>query len=180
MAAMLFMGCATTPTEPTREGTTNRRAAIAAAAEAARIRELEAALLALDGSVSAAEARAVAACAVPAARQLAESYRLVRPPWLHNAFVNLGLRQRGLCFQFAEDLAGRLEALPLKTLVLRWGISRPGEWREHNVVVVTARHQPFDQGLLLDPWSRSGRLEWQIVSRDRRPWQEGVLHPPSP
>ena len=40
---------------------------------------------------------------------------------------------------------------------LHWGEASPGTESEHNNIVVTAKGQPFGQGLLLDCW-RYGRL----------------------
>jgi hypothetical protein len=49
---------------------------------------------------------------------------------------------------------------------------------EHNSVVVTAKGQPFQQGLVLDAWRHSGRLHWTPVIADRYPWEEGELSSP--
>ena len=37
---------------------------------------------------------------------------------------------------------------------------------EHNVIVVTARSQSFEKGILLDNWRYGGRLIWGPVSGD--------------
>ena len=37
-----------------------------------------------------------------------------------------------------------------------WGISNDGKFNEHNSIVVTARGQPFETGITLDPWRSSG------------------------
>ena len=149
-------------------------------ASPAEIRALSAALAALQPDVRAAEATDVAVLAYDYPCQLAAEYRLVRPPLLHNLLINLGLKKRGLCYQWTEDLLGKLQALPLDSLELHWGVSRWGTISEHNTVVVTARHQPFDTGIVLDPWRRSGALVWMPVSADSYPWQEGELFAPPP
>ena len=43
--------------------------------------------------------------------------------------------------------------------------------REHNSVVITALSQPFDAGLVLDPWRNSGELFWAAVRQDDYPWE---------
>jgi hypothetical protein len=45
----------------------------------------------------------------------------------------------------------------------------------HSTVVVTARNQPFEKGLVLDPWRNSGRLYWIPVKADRYPWEKEIL-----
>ena len=144
--------------------------------EAARV--LPERLAALGPTVSQDEAQRAAACAYDSAQQLAREYRVVGPPLFHNFLVNLGLRKRGLCYHWAEDLAARPQSLKLTTLDLHWGIARAGSLREHNSVIVTAKGQPFEEGIVLDGWRHSGRLYWAPVTSDRYPWQEGELDPP--
>jgi hypothetical protein len=43
--------------------------------------------------------------------------------------------------------------------------------REHNCIVVTAQGQPFDKGVVLDPWRNSGRLWYGLASKDKYPWK---------
>jgi hypothetical protein len=83
----------------------------------------------------------------------------------------MGFRDRGLCFHWTEDLMKRLLALDLKTYQLHWGVAHKGsELREHNSVIVTARDQPFEEGLVLDPWRNAGDLYWRAVRQDSYPW----------
>lgn len=117
----------------------------------------------------------MAGCAYEYPRALASSYRVVRPSLFHNFLVNSGFRQRGLCYEWAEDLLAQLQSYNLESLELHWGIARADTTREHNSIVITAVGQPFDQGIVLDPWRRSGRLVWSPVAADRFPWVEGQL-----
>jgi hypothetical protein len=65
----------------------------------------------------------------------------------------------------------RLQALGLRTFELHWGVAHKGsELREHNSVVITALRQPFEEGLVLDPWRNSGDLYWAVVATDSYPW----------
>jgi hypothetical protein len=144
-------------------------------ASPAQVQSLQTTLRQLHPEVSAAEAALVAAVAYDYPRHLAQQYRLVRPPLGHNLLINVGLKRRGLCYHWAEDLAVKLRTLELTSLELHWGVARPGSWREHNTVVVTARAQPFAAGVVLDPWRRSGELVWGGVTADRYPWREGWL-----
>lgn len=138
---------------------------------------LERDILTMHPQIQRDEARRAAVCATEYSQQLAREYRVIRPALLHNTLVNLGIRSRGLCYQWAEDLLLQLQALELETLQLRWGMTRVGTWREHNAIVITARGQPFNNGIVLDPWRRSGRLVWVPVRSDRYRWEEGELWP---
>jgi len=97
---------------------------------------------------------------------------MTRPPLLHNVLVNVGLRERGLCWHWTEDLLARLGDLPLDAYDLHWATAHRGEmFREHNSVVVTAKGGAFESGIVLDPWRDSGRLYFGPVQGDRYPWE---------
>ena len=138
-----------------------------------KIKKLEHALIALSAKVDETEAQILAETAVRESAVLAEEYQLVRPALAHNLMVVLGIRERGLCYHWTQDLMKRLEALDLKSFQLHWGVAyRGSDLREHNCVVVTDRWQDFHNGLVLDPWRKSGNLHWARVSEDRYPWKE--------
>jgi hypothetical protein len=129
-------------------------------------------IVALSPRVRADEAARVAASVYNAAGQLRRDYQVVWPPLFNNLLINSGIRKRGLCFQWAEDLLVRLDALKLTTLELRWGEGYAGTWQESNCVVVTAKGQPFNTGIILDCWRHSGHLYWTAVASDKVPWVE--------
>ncbi len=135
-------------------------------------RHLAQRLCALTNTVAADEATLLAATAHSYSLELARQYRAVRPAILHNVLVNMGLRKRGLCFQWADDLYAKLQSLRLRTLDLHRAVARLDTRREHSSVVVTARGQPFEEGIVLDAWRHSGRLYWGEVKRDPHPWIE--------
>lgn len=141
-------------------------------AEERRIVGLETALVALGAGVDRAEARSLAVAAHTASRRLAAAYRVAPPARWHNLLVQVGARERGLCYHWTEDLLRHLKALGLRTLELHWGVAHRGsDLREHNSVVVTAAGGPFAEGLVLDPWREAGRLVWVRVREDRYPWE---------
>ena len=144
-----------------------------AAIDRQTVETLENDLVALNHGSARSEARKLAETALQTSAFLTEEYDLVRPPLLHNIFVKMGLRDRGLCYQWTEDLMSHLMALELKDYQLRWAVAHRGsDLREHNTVVVTADGQPFEDGLVLDPWRNSGKLYWVVVKKDTYPWKE--------
>src|SRR5438093_1264610 len=58
--------------------------------------------------------------------------------------------------------------VPVLVLALSppWAESGPNTGAEHNVIVVTAKGQPFGEGILLDLWRYSGALVWTHVDMD--------------
>ena len=130
-------------------------------------------LAALNQQANILEAQLVAETAITYSDQLAEEYQLVRPAVLHNVLIRVGLKDRGLCYHWTEDLLKQLQSLDLRTYQFHWGVAHRGsELREHNSVVITARGQAFENGMVLDPWRNSGDLYWALIKSDRYPWQE--------
>jgi hypothetical protein len=128
-------------------------------------------LVQLDRRVDADEARRLAAVAVEQTAVLAQQFRAVRPAWVGNWLVNVGWRDRGLCYDWANALYPRLHRLGLQTLELHLAVAHMDTPHEHNCIVVTARGQPFAEGVVLDAWRHSGRLWFGDVAKDKYPWQ---------
>ena len=145
----------------------------AAAAYREKLESLQDDLAALSQQANILEAQLVAETAITYSDQLAEEYQLVRPAVLHNVLIRVGLKDRGLCYHWTEDLLKQLQSLDLRTYQFHWGVAHRGsELREHNSVVITARGQAFENGMVLDPWRNSGDLYWALIKSDRYPWQE--------
>ena len=84
-----------------------------------------------------------------------------------------GVRVSRRMYQFAAELLVPLEAQKFKTLDFHWAESDAGTDTEHNVIVVTGRGQPFEQGLMLDNWRHAGHLLWGPLDGDpSHAWQE--------
>jgi len=128
--------------------------------------QLRTKLAMLSPTVRVDEAEKLALCAYKTSRRLAREYRVVFPPVLNNILINTGGRKRGLCYQWTEDLIHQLDALKLETLELHWGEAFARTFSENNGVVVTAKGQPFGQGIVLDAWRYQGRLYWGPVRKD--------------
>jgi hypothetical protein len=134
----------------------------------------------LSPAVDPAEAARLAETACTRAAELRGEYRVVGTPLFHNVLVNMGVRQRGLCYQWADDLEARLETLRLRTLVVNRAVARAATWREHNCLVITAPGVPFAEGIVLDGWRHSGKLFWVKVREDSYPWKLLRLEPCEP
>jgi hypothetical protein len=130
------------------------------------IKNLSKALAALAPDVDPGEAELLSATAHTASRSLAREYRLVWTPIFQNLLIHMGKRQRGYCGHYARDIGERLRELKLKTLVLHWGAAFAGTMDESNCLVVTARNQPFEDGIVIDGWRRGGRLFWCALKKD--------------
>lgn len=138
-----------------------------------KIDSLQYDLTALGSNTDPAEARRIAETGILYSLYLADEYRVIKQPHFHNILVNIGLKERGLCFQWAEDLMKQLKALDLKTFCLYEAVAYKGKrFREHNTIVVTAKGKNFFEGIVLDPWRHSGNLYWSSVNADKYPWEQ--------
>jgi len=172
---MVFLSACASGHQMGQRPSTSERAQDYRATEAYRtnVDSLQIDLAALNRQANLQEARQVAETAITYANQLAEEYQLVRPAVLHNVLVRVGMKDRGLCYHWTEDLLKQLQLLDLRTYQLHWGVAHRGsELREHNSVVITARGQAFEKGMVLDPWRNSGVLYWTLIKTDRYPWKE--------
>ncbi len=130
-------------------------------------------LVDLSPSVNPEEARRVTYIAYTTGRELAREWRMVASPTVQSFLINIGAKKAGYCYQFATELLKRLDAQKLRTFELHWAESDAGTDTEHNVIVVTARGQPFAEGILLDNWRHAGHLLWGPLNGDPdHTWQE--------
>jgi hypothetical protein len=153
------------------------------------IKKLRDALVALAPDVDPSEAELVSVTAHTASRNLASEYGVVVGPVVQNILINLGKRQRGYCGHYTRDIGERLKELKLKTLVLHWGEAFAGTRDESNCLVVTARNQLFQDGIVIDGWRWAGRLFWSPLKKDseydlghlaeRRAENPLLQHPPT-
>ena len=133
-------------------------------------------IMSLSPSVDRREASEVAYNAVVYPMHLSNKYNLVWPPSLQNIFVNSGIRQRGLCYQWTTDMLKHMRAGNYQTVDFTWTIANRATKHEHNSAVVVAKGQSWEKGILLDPWRNSGNLYWNKVRND--PKYKWVLYKP--
>ena len=132
-----------------------------------RVPALTRELVDMSGPAGAVEGEEIARLALGVVEELRGKWRPIGSPLFNNLLVNMGYRERGLCYEWTNDLLEQLEAIAPRHFDLHWGTSRWGDRaREHNAVVVTARGRPFSEGLVLDAWRKGGRLVWLPVRED--------------
>src|SRR5437763_6247498 len=144
------------------------------AKDSAKAEELANQLASLSQRVDPNEAKLLADYAYAAVARLRQEYRMFGTPIFNNFLVYQGLRKRGHCYQWSEDLLLALDTLKLKSLELHWGEAYAGTYRENNCVVVTAKGQMFDRGMILECWRHFGHLRWNLVPSDQVRYYENT------
>ncbi len=158
LAIMIVCGCATTsPDGPPM-------------AEKQQIEALAIGIQSLGGDVDPEEAGRAARIAFEYSHQLALEYQITDPPLIHNTKVNLGLRPRGLCYQWADDIEARLRQEDFRTLSLHRAIANADNpfVIDHSTTVIGRRGDTLFQGIVLDPWRQGGVLFWSPIRADKR------------
>ena len=133
-------------------------------------------LAALSPGVNREEAELLAQCAYATVSKLRREYRMFGTPIFNNFLIYHGLRKRGYCYQWSEDLLVALDKLKLTSLELHWGEYDPRTWRENNCIVVTAKGKPFRSGIMLECWRHLGHLYYGPVAGDYEHYVENSLY----
>lgn len=132
-------------------------------------------LLALSPEVKPDEAQRFARAAVEVAADLGRKYDVTLHPWLHNASIHLGLKQRGFCYEYANDLYDGLKDIPADHLALHFIEANKAKLNEHHALSVTVAGAKWDSGVVLDAWRYNGNLYFLPVKADTKyPWKSEV------
>ncbi|MRX26941.1 hypothetical protein [Kangiella sp. HZ709] len=139
-----------------------------------KVRQLTESISQLGPNVLPQEALKVAKISVYYPLKLSQEYKLVESPILHNILVNSGMRERGLCIHWTEDLIRKLSVLKLTSLKFYWGVAnREANFRmEHSAVIVTPSELDLEDGIVLDAWRNSGELHYSPVLTDSYEWKK--------
>jgi hypothetical protein len=137
-------------------------------AEAEEVTRLAAAIAALGPGVDREEATRAARVSYAHTHALAQQYQITDPPLIHNTKVNMGLKPRGLCWHWARDMEHRLKQEEFQTLDLHRAVANAdNSFRlEHSTAIISAKGAPYEEGVVLDPWRKGGRLTWAPVQED--------------
>src|SRR6056297_2427777 len=144
------------------------------------VSRLAAAIKGLGPEVDPEEADRAAKMAYRHTHDLALEYQITDPPIVHNTKVNMGLKPRGLCWHWAEDMENRLEAEAFETLEIHRAIANADNpFRiDHSTAIVSRRGDAFDDGIVIDPWRKGGVLFWSPLMEDTDySWvEQSVVH----
>ena len=168
---MMIAGCSPAPTgggaSVTKQDISGQ---VAAQVEQDEVSKLASSIMAMGPGIDPEEAKRAAQISYSYAAQLTREYGITDPPLVHNTKVNMGIRPRGLCWHWAEDMEKRLKQEQFKTLQLHRAIANHDKaFRiEHSTAIISRRGDTFDQGTVLDPWRYGGALFWSPVTEDTR------------
>jgi hypothetical protein len=120
--------------------------------------------------ISGAEADRLAKKIVAEIYRISQEYRIVMTAMFQNFLVNIGMKDKGHCYHYVGDLLDVVKQDAWQEFDIYWGAANQGNFRENNALVVTAKGEPFEEGLAIDAWRAAGRPYWHAVKGDRYPW----------
>ncbi len=121
----------------------------------------------LSPNVDEMEANILAKEMVLYPKELAKKYELTSPPLFHNFLVNIGYKEKGLCYHWARDLLEKFKTLNIKSINLIQIIANKGEYDEHNALCAIAVGGKFDECVILDAWRNSSSLFFANIRDDK-------------
>jgi hypothetical protein len=124
----------------------------------------------LSPTIGFEEAYAFAKVAVETSAELGRKYDVKLVPWLHNASVVVGMKDRGLCYEYARDLYASLKFVDSRNLAMHFVQANRGKLNEHHALAVTVKGAEWSTGLVLDAWRGGGNLYSGPVGADKYPW----------
>ena len=136
-------------------------------------------LSSLDSRTPQAESYRLASDIICRSAALEQAFDRTENPYFHNFLVNIGVKKQGLCYHFSDGLYTYLIQGHYPHFAFHLAGAHIREyWREHNTLVVTAKGQPFEEGIVVDPWRKQGQVFVSRLKDDRayvwkhRKWRE--------
>ncbi len=101
--------------------------------------------------------------------KLTKEFALTAPPLFHNSLVNIGLREKGLCYHWSDALYAHFLQKKYPHFEFHLAGANIGEYfGEHNALVIIAKGGALQDGILIDPWRDSGKLYFSKVVKDEK------------
>ncbi len=133
------------------------------------IRQLSTLLQSLDENVSQTEAMKLSKDIFHKTQLLSKEFELTSPPLWHNFLVNVGIREKGLCYHWSDALYVSLSTKKYISFDFHLMGADIGKYfLEHNALVVVAKGGKVEDGIIIDPWRDSGKVYFSKVSEDTK------------
>ncbi len=153
LLAFMIVGCGVTP-QPSSQ--TN-------------ISKLSSHLYSLDKTISKSQSQKLAKDIFAYTQKLTKDFKLTSPPLFHNFLVNVGIREKGLCYDWSDALYIHLSHQDYQSFDFHLMGANIGEyWSEHNAMIVVAKGKTPLNGIIIDPWRDSGKLYFSHIKDDKR------------
>ena len=153
VALLLLSGCASAPKPK----------------EKTNVAHLTQLLLAVNKEAPKEEAKRLAEELIQTSAGLEKAFGREGNPYWHNFLVNVGVKQKGLCYHYSDGLYRHLTAQRhYPHFAFHLIGAHIGEyWREHNALAVSAPGEPVLDGIVVDPWRCTGSVYTAKIAEDK-------------
>ncbi len=131
------------------------------------VQKLSKMISSLSPTIDKNEALDIALFSTSYTKRLANSYELVGTPKFQNFLINIGLKKKGYCYNYANDLAYALLRRGYKSVSIYRAAHKRFTYFEHNCVVITPKERN-DIGVILDGWRNAGVLYFDYMKDDEK------------
>ena len=130
-----------------------------------KVSKLSSKLQSISQSIQKDEAKDLAQFSHYYTKVLANRYKLIISPNFQNFLINIGIKKKGYCYNYADDLAAALLKRGYKSFKFYRIIHKQGTMFEHNAVLVSSHDKGFF-GVVLDGWRDAGELYYSFLKDD--------------
>ncbi|PTB83469.1 hypothetical protein C9926_02760 [Sulfurovum lithotrophicum] len=100
-------------------------------------------------------------------QQLTKAFEMSSPPQYHNFLVNIGMKEKGLCYHWSDALYLHFMKSNYPSFEFHLLGANIGKyWTEHNSLVIVGKGKPIQSGIIIDPWRNGGELYFSKVKND--------------
>jgi len=101
--------------------------------------------------------------------KLTREFEMTSPPQYHNFLVNVGIKEKGLCYHWSDALYSYFTTQSYPSFEFHLVGANIGEyWSEHNSLVIVAKGMLIEEGMIIDPWRKGGKLYFSKVKDDKK------------
>lgn len=134
-----------------------------------KITQLSKLLQSLDKNIPSQEAVTLSKDIFHETAVLTKEFELTYPPLFHNSLVNIGIREKGLCYHWSDALYAYFLQKKYPHFEFHLVGANIGEYfLEHNALVIVVKGGSIHNGILIDPWRDSGKLYFSRVVEDEK------------
>jgi hypothetical protein len=121
-------------------------------------------LISIDDSISKKQASKISYKILQVSKNIQDEFNPVSYPWINNTLVNLGIKEKGLCWEWRDELYSRLYG-KIEPLQMQKVVANKGKLSEHNAIVLLSKSNDIQNSILIDLWRFSG-IPYIVITKD--------------
>ena len=134
-----------------------------------RVTELAQLLQTLDNNIPFEEAKSLSREIFQETDQMRAQFNPVSEPHINNFLVNIGLKEKGLCYEWSDPLYLYFKRKPYPYFSFHLLVSNRGKYfQEHNVLAVSAKRGKVEESVIIDPWREPGKVYYSKAKDDKK------------